>query len=309
MSKNTKTVWAAGGVLWRPGDDGRVEVGLVHRPRYDDWTLPKGKADPGETMVDTAVRELREETGYDVRLGRHLRDVAYDLPNSTRKRVRYWSARAVAGQFHSNHEVDELRWLSVADADTALSYRLDKKILREFDRLPADLDTLLVVRHAKAGRRSRYRGDDRLRPLDRDGRRQAEALVPLLSAFGAQTLYAADRVRCRDTLEPLRRALDVDIIPEPDLSEEAYAADPTMAHRRIRRIAEQSDTVAAVCSQGKVIPPLMRWWSDHDGLRLPSARNRKGSVWVVSLHEGRLVAADHIDSPLPDTDHGELAGT
>jgi 8-oxo-(d)GTP phosphatase len=301
MSKTMKTVWAAGGVLWRPHKD-RIEIGLVHRPRYDDWTLPKGRADPGETMIDTAVRELREETGYSVQLGRHLRDVAYDLPHHTRKRVRYWSARAANGEFEPNHEVDALIWLDADRAADRLSYRLDRTILREFTRLPADLTTLLLVRHAKAGRRSRYKGDDRLRPLDREGRQQAEALVPLLSAFGADHLHAADRVRCHDTLEPMRRVLDADIEPEPDLSEEAYRDNPKPAHRRIREIAADARGVHAVCSQGKVIPPLMRWWSDHDGVRMPAARNRKGSVWVVSLHEGRIVAADHIDSPLPNRD-------
>jgi 8-oxo-dGTP pyrophosphatase MutT (NUDIX family)/phosphohistidine phosphatase SixA len=301
MSKTTKTVWAAGGVLWRPSAGGRIEIGLVHRPRYDDWTLPKGKADPGETMMDTAVRELLEETGYSVQLGRHLRDVAYELPHHTRKRVRYWSARAVSGEFEANHEVDELVWLDVDRAGSRLSYRLDKTILREFTRLPTDLHTLLLVRHAKAGRRSRYSGDDRLRPLDKDGRRQADALVPLLSAFGTGRLHSADRVRCHDTLEPTRRLLDVDIESEPTLSEEAYREDPASAHRRIREIATDTSAVHAVCSQGKVIPPLMRWWAEHDGLSLSAARNRKGSVWVLSLHQGRIVAADHVDSPLPST--------
>ncbi|WP_279101156.1 NUDIX hydrolase [Gordonia bronchialis] len=297
MSKPEKTVWAAGGVLWRPTADG-VEVGIVHRPRYDDWTLPKGKGESGETLIDTAVREIAEETGYSVRLGRHLRDVSYDLDHA-RKHVRYWSARAVGGEFEANHEVDDLRWLDVTKAPQHLSYALDRKILREFTRLPADLHTLLLVRHAKAGQRSRYRGDDRLRPLDKVGTAQAEALVGLLRAFGAQVLHAADRVRCRQTLEPLAAALRTDIESEPALSEEAYRADPSGAHKRIREIAAASGSVHAVCSQGKVIPPLMDWWSDHDGFPLPAARNRKGSVWVLSVHDGTVVAADHIASALP----------
>ena len=297
MSKTVKSVWAAGGVVWRATSDS-VEVAIVHRPRYDDWTLPKGKAETGETLVDTAVREIAEETGFNVRLGRHLRDVSYDLDHS-RKHVRYWSAPVIDGEFAANGEVDKLRWLDVDKAENQLSYALDRKILREFTRLPADLHTLLLVRHAKAGRRSRYRGDDRLRPLDSEGRKQADALVGLLSAFGATRVHAADRVRCRQTVEPVASFLDTAIENEPTLSEESYRSEPKPAHRRIREIAADLDHVHAVCSQGKVIPPLMAWWADRDGIRLPAARNRKGSVWVVSAHDGRLVAADHISSPLP----------
>ncbi|WP_439029389.1 NUDIX hydrolase [Gordonia terrae] len=304
MSKKKETnVWAAGGVVWRPGASGStgiddVEIAVVHRPRYDDWTLPKGKAEAGETLADTAVREIAEETGQRVVLGRHLDDVHYDLGN-TRKHVRYWSARALGGEFAADHEVDELRWMSVSKAHKALSYPLDRSILEEFTRLPADLHTLLLVRHAKAGRRSTYKGDDRLRPLDKLGRAQADALVPLLVAFGATRVHAADRVRCEQTLEPLQYRLGVDMRSEPALSEESYKADPSAAQQRICELASESSEVLAVCSQGKVIPPLMDWWAEHDGITLPKVSTRKGSVWVLSLHDGRLVAADHIAGPLP----------
>ncbi|GAC51787.1 NUDIX hydrolase [Gordonia amicalis] len=298
-----KSVWAAGAVVWRPGTSGStapedLEIAVVHRPRYDDWTIPKGKGEPGETLVDTAVREIAEETGQHVVLGRHLGDVHYDL-GSGRKHVRYWSARGDNGAFTPDDEVDELRWLTVEKARKTLSYDLDRETLREFTRLPADLHTLLLVRHAKAGRRSVYKGDDRLRPLDALGRTQAAALVPLLLAFGAQRIHSADRVRCEQTLEPLRSRLGVESCSEPDLSEEVYRADPTAAQRRIRELASEMPDTLAVCSQGKVIPPLMDWWAERDGITLPKASNRKGSVWVCSLHDGRLVAADHIASPLP----------
>lgn len=303
MSKTTKSVWAAGAVLWRPTRDS-VEICLVHRPGYDDWTLPKGKIDEGETLVSTAVREIREETGQLSRLGRHLMDVGYQIPSGY-KRVRYWTARALGGDFTPNREVDELRWLAPSAAAGLLSYRLDRKVLKEFERLPSDTHTLLLVRHARAGQRSRYKGDDRMRPLDKFGRAQARDLATLLAGFGAERLHSADRLRCEQTLAPAAEKLGVAIVPETALSEEAYRADPDAAHQRMREIATDTSAIHAVCSQGKVIPPLMRWWADSDDLTLPAKRNRKGSVWVLSTLNGRLLAADHIDSPMPHTDRHE----
>ena len=110
-------IFAAGAVLWRAADEESADplVALVHRPRYDDWSLPKGKVDPGETEPVTAVREIEEETGYACELGRRLTSVSYPVEAGTKK-VRYWAARALGGQFTPDSEVDELDWLSVKDA-------------------------------------------------------------------------------------------------------------------------------------------------------------------------------------------------
>lgn len=293
-------MWAAGGVLWRTAPAGSgVQIGLVHRPRYDDWTLPKGKAEAGESIFRTAVREIAEETGFSTVLGRHLSRVAYDLNDHTVKKVHYWSARATGGEFVANHEVDEFDWFDLAKARRRLTYQLDRKILAQFASTPAQLHTFLLVRHAKAGRRSQYRGDDRLRPLDKNGRAQAEALTDVLEAFGAQRVHAADRVRCIQTVRPLADRLGTDVVVEPLLTEEAFAADPATTRERVVELACDTTYVRAVCSQGKVIPPVMSWWTHHDGVRLAPNRNRKASVWVVSMSDGDVVAADHIASPLP----------
>lgn len=301
MSKDrsgSKIVRAAGAVLWRAVPDAdEPEIAVIHRPRYDDWSLPKGKVDPGETEPVTAVREIAEETGYHARLGRRLASVSYPVDDGVKK-VRYWAAQAVSGDFVVNDEVDELKWLPVRQAMKQLGYAQDRKVLRRFAKLPADTTTVLVVRHATAGSKSRWRGDDRKRPLDKHGRAQAEALVPLLSAFGAQELFAASRVRCRQTLTPLAEELAVDIHDEPTLTEEAYADKPKPARHRLLEIAEHART-PVICTQGKVIPDLIGWWCGRDGVRPDKSRNRKGSVWVLSLAGGRLVAADHLDSALP----------
>jgi 8-oxo-dGTP pyrophosphatase MutT (NUDIX family) len=294
----TKTVLAAGAVLWRASDDGaEPEVAVIHRPRYDDWSLPKGKVDAGESEPITAVREVAEETGYTAHLGRRLTSVTYRVETQGIKKVQYWAARAVDGEFTPNDEVDELKWLPVSAAIKQVRYPHDRKVLRRFAKLPADTKNILIVRHGTAGSKSRYKGDDRLRPLDKRGRAQAESLVGQLLAFGADTLYAADRVRCVQTLEPLAEELGVAIHIEPLLTEEAYAHDRKSARRRILEIAAAGGT-PVICTQGKVIPDLIEWWCDRDGVRPDKSRNRKGSTWVLSSWQGHLVAADHIGSPL-----------
>jgi 8-oxo-dGTP diphosphatase len=301
VASPNKTVLAAGAVLWRTdGDASAPEVAVIHRPRYDDWSLPKGKVDPGETEPVTAVREVHEETGYACVLGRRLASVSYPVEQGSKK-VRYWAARTVDGTFSPNDEVDKMIWLPVREAIARLGYPHDRKVLRRFARVPADTQTVLVVRHATAGSKSRYRGDDRKRPLDKHGRAQAESLVGQLMAFGADRLYAADRTRCEQTIEPLADELGETVHPEPALTEEAYAEDRKAARRRVLEIAAEAAVAGhtpVICSQGKVIPDLIEWWCDRDGVRPDKSRNRKGSTWVMSLAGGRLVAADHIGSPL-----------
>ncbi|MEO7837163.1 MAG: NUDIX hydrolase [Acidimicrobiales bacterium] len=122
-------VRAGGGVVWRRGDDGRVEVLLVHRPGYDDWSLPKGKAARGESDEDCARREVEEETGLSCELGVHLADVEYVDRRGRPKLARYWAMRPLGGRFVPSHEVDEVRWLALADAVVLLSYRRDERVL------------------------------------------------------------------------------------------------------------------------------------------------------------------------------------
>jgi 8-oxo-dGTP pyrophosphatase MutT (NUDIX family) len=293
-----RVIVAAGAVLWRPhSDTGDVEVALIHRPRYDDWSLPKGKVDPGENEPVAAVREIWEETGQRSQLGRRLIQTHYQVAQGS-KIVHYWAARALGGDFTPGSEVDRVEWLPVDDAMERISYPHDRDVLKSFTKENADTSTVLIVRHGTAGIKSRFKGDDRNRPLDKNGRAQAESLVGQLIAFGATDIYAADRVRCIQTVEPLAQELGIKISEEADLTEEAYAADPDAAHKRIAEIAALGGT-PVICTQGKVIPDLIAWWCERDGVRPDKSRNRKGSTWVLSLYEGKLVAADHLDSALP----------
>jgi 8-oxo-(d)GTP phosphatase len=290
-----RVIVAAGAVLWRPDPDtGEPRVALIHRPRYDDWSLPKGKVDPGENEPVAAVREIWEETGQRSQLGRRLIQTQYQVAQGS-KVVHYWVARALGGEFTPGSEVDRLEWLSVGEASERLTYPHDREVLTAFTTQPADTETLLIVRHGTAGIKSRYKGPDRSRPLDKNGRAQAESLAGQLMAFGATDIYAADRARCIQTVEPLAQELGVSITAEDSLTEEAYAADPEAAHKRIVEIAARGGT-PVICTQGKVIPYLLAWWRGTD--KEDKSRNRKGSTWVLSLDGDRIVAADYIASPL-----------
>jgi 8-oxo-dGTP diphosphatase len=296
-AKSATTVLAAGAVLWQPDpDSGDTRVAVVHRARYDDWSLPKGKLDPGETEPVAAVREILEETGQRAHLGRRLSTVTYPIPVGT-KVVHYWVARGHGGDFIAGEEVDRLLWLPIAEATKRLTYPADRKTVARFAKLPADTQTVLIVRHGSAGRKARYKGIDRERPLDATGRSQAESLVPQLLAFGVSDVYAADRVRCAQTVEPLAREMDVAISLEATLTEEAYGSDPKAARRRVLEIAARGGT-PVICTQGRVIPYLIDWWCTRDGTTPDKSRNRKGSTWILSLVDGRLIAADHLASPL-----------
>ncbi|MFD2472439.1 NUDIX hydrolase [Amycolatopsis silviterrae] len=304
-------VRAAGAVLWRRAG-ARIEIALVHRPRYDDWSLPKGKVDPGETIAATAVREIAEETGFRAVLGRYVAQTRYEVPAKNngrllRKSVDYFSGEAVAGAFEPNEEVDELRWLDPVAAEQLLTQPTDVRVLREFCALPPVLTTVLLVRHAKAGKREDWTGDDDLRPLSEAGQRQAAALRELLPLFGPDRVFSAPRLRCVQTVGGVADALGAEVRHEPLFSEEGYWPDPLLGIRRLLAIAAGGGT-PLISSQGGVIPDLVSALADRDGLELPAARDgvvpsKKGSLWVLSFCSGDdgpvLVGADYYPSPLP----------
>jgi 8-oxo-dGTP diphosphatase len=129
MDPENAEVKAAGGVVWRRGAGG-IEVAVCHRPHRQDWSLPKGKLDPGESWEDAAVREVREEIGFECRLGRELDPTSYRDQKGRAKVVRYWLMEPVSGEFEPNAEVDELRWLIPSAAAELLTYEHDRELVR-----------------------------------------------------------------------------------------------------------------------------------------------------------------------------------
>jgi 8-oxo-(d)GTP phosphatase len=291
-------VLAAGAVLWRPAPHG-VEIALVHRPRYDDWSFPKGKLDPGETMPFAAVREIAEETGQVARLGPLVGDVRYPVADGG-KLVRYWAAEARGGEFTRGDETDELRWLATADAVELLSYPHDVEILARFTELGPPTSVVALVRHGKAGSRSRWDGDDALRPLSGSGREQARHLDALLGLFGPDRAVTAPPVRCRDTVVPLVDRLGLAVDEEPMLGEPAYLDDPAAALARLRELAGVPGVTVA-CSQGGVIPGLVGALATDAGLPEVDPDDvpaKKASTWLLTFGPGaELRAADYYERP------------
>jgi 8-oxo-dGTP diphosphatase len=288
---------AAGAALWRWSPSGGVEVALIHRPRYDDWSLPKGKGHTGELLPVTAVREVTEETGHTVTLGPRLGTTRYQVPEGE-KVVHYWAAHPTGGSFQPSDEVDELRWLPLAKAIDALSHQHDRTLLDGLDGATAITHAVLLVRHAKAGSSERWQGDDDLRPLTTAGHRQAEVLRTLLPLFGAQRMYSAPQLRCRQTVEGLAADLEVPIIDEPLLSADGFLADPAATLSRLIEIAAGPGGTAAACSQGEVIPDLVRTLAKQAQLQLYDVRSPKGSYWGLYFGGGSsapliLQAADY----------------
>jgi len=278
-----KSVEAAGGVVWRRPPGG-LEVLLVHRPRYDDWTLPKGKLHPGEDHSTAALREVEEETGLLCSLGVELAPSAYVDGRGRPKVVRWWAMTPDGGTFVRGPEVDETGWLPLADAASLVSYDRDREVLRSFTSQPGTA-AVLLVRHGDAGARGRWKGDDRLRPLSPRGRRQARALIGQMAGYGTARVVSSEYVRCVQTVEPLALARRLPVETSPALAEGATGAD-------IRALLDQvTGTAVVLCTHGDVAGEVL------DALRRAGGRCAKGSTWVLEPDGGRLVAARYLEPP------------
>jgi 8-oxo-(d)GTP phosphatase len=291
----SREILAAGAAVWRPAG-GEIEVALVHRPRYDDWSLPKGKLEQGESARVAAWREVREETGAHVALGRFLVRTRYRI-GPDRKAVDYFAARHVSGSFTPSDEVDETRWLPVSAARSLLSHDHDRTVLDAFTALPAELTAVLLVRHAKAGSRAEWSDTDELRPLSHNGQRQLAPIRALGTVYGVDRVYSAPLVRCVQTVQPVADDLGTKVVEEELLSEKAYVGMEDAVVRRVLEIAAE-DGVPMVCSQGGVIPDLVTRLSALSRVSLGGqAAAKKGSVWALFFSETHLVAADYLERP------------
>ena len=259
-------VYAAGAVCWR-WIDGRIHVLVVHRTQQGDVTIPKGKVDPGESLPQTAVREIKEETGLSIALGVPLGEIRYAMPNGREKIVHYWAGEVTdaavrKSTFVPNGEIAALEWVTLKRARSYLSYESDVVLLERFAALVADGVTstvpLIVLRHAKARSRSGWgKKDDSARPLVARGVAQAAALAPTLAAWSPARIVSSPAVRCVTTVAPLAADAHIEIKRSDDLSQAAWEAGTANVRRVIgKRVRARKPAV--ICSHRPVLPDIMR---------------------------------------------------
>ena len=278
-------ILAAGAVVSRKGP----QVLLVHRPKYDDWSFPKGKLDPGEHSTAAAVREVAEETGLDIRLGPPLSTQSYEVGNGTpsTKVVYYWAGRVVGDDdvstYAPNAEIDAVRWVPLDKARDLLSYDYDRATLHEFEAVRKRTFPLVVLRHAKALPRKAWDDDDRERPLSDLGEEQSAHLVPILHAYGVQRVVSSSSRRCWTTVAPYADAADLDLEVNDGLCEEDATPASVAAH--VHRLLDGKEP-AVLCTHRPVLPWVF------EALGLEERKLEPGGMLVVHHRRGRVVAAE-----------------
>ncbi|MPZ62602.1 MAG: NUDIX domain-containing protein [Propionibacteriales bacterium] len=280
----TPALTAAGAVVWRALRE-PVEVLLVHRPRYDDWSFPKGKPDADEHPLTTAIREVAEETGLTVRLGPPLPEQRYPVRGAP-KEVRYWAAQVCHGDvadYRPNSEIDHVEWFPIGEARRRLSYDRDLDLLDAFTGSPYRSVPLVVLRHARARKRGSWEGPDEGRTLTSRGRAQATGLVPMLRAYGVQQALTSTAVRCAATVQPFADETGTPVERASWLAEDK--ADPERIDRRIGELLT-TRTSAVICSHRPVFPEVF------GALGIEDPGLRPGEFIVVHREDGRPHATE-----------------
>ncbi len=284
-SGREREVVSAGAVVLGPGGT----VLLVHRPKYDDWSFPKGKLDRGEHATAAAVREVEEETGVRIRLGVPLADQTYPV-RAGLKRVNYWIGRALGdgdvGDYQPNAEIDEVAWFPIDKARRRLTYEFDVDTLGEALDQRRKTRTLVVLRHSQARSRKAWRGDDRERPLLATGRQQATRLVPVLAAYDVRRLVSSGSTRCVQTLESYVVATGRRLRTDDRFSEEDASSGGVrrLVTRMIDDLGERPASAGGLvlCTHRPVLP----WVFDAAGIEDPELAT--GELVVLHVRKGRV---------------------
>ncbi|GBE25462.1 putative mutator protein MutT4 [bacterium BMS3Bbin02] len=263
----------------------------MRRPRYNDWSVPKGKLDPGEKFRDCAVREVREETGFTVHVGPFLGGVLYKTPNLNSKLARYWLMEKSKGSFKPNEEVSEISWMPRRKALKRLTYTRDHALIETAARRIKDptAGTVYLVRHAHAGVRGKWDGPDHKRPLSLRGYKQVSALDNWLARFPVSRVTSSKLKRCRQTVGGYADEVGLPLEREDELTEGASGDD--LARFITLMMGEQ----AVVCSHGDVIGAYIGKLV-AEGIIDGPLEWRKGSVWTLHTRNGAAVSGTY-DAP------------
>lgn len=263
-TRSATPVLAAGALVWRRAGD-EVLVLLVERTQHRDFSLPKGKLDPGETLPACAAREIEEETGLVIALGAPLGQSEYRLPDGRDKVVYYWQARvdddaAASAPFTPNDEIHSLEWLPLAEAKRRCTYEHDTHVIERFEeRLEAGhAETFPIVawRHAKAANPFNWEGSDASRTLTERGERQARLVAPGIAAFAPERIVTSDAVRCVQTAAPLALLLGVEPKATALISQES-PEDPRAEIERCVAKAVRKRRGTVLCSHAPIIPEIV----------------------------------------------------
>jgi 8-oxo-(d)GTP phosphatase len=278
-------VIAAGAVVVRRTNGGEVLV--VHRPKYDDWAWPKGKQDPGEHVTATAVREVLEETGVEIRLGRPLPRQLYLVSGGRAKHVHYWTGLAMGdtdvSAYVANSEIDQVAWIGFDKARGLLTYADDVALLDLVERHPRRTSALVVLRHARAEKRASWDGPDGARPLLPAGSVQAQALAPVLSAYGVTRVLTSPSKRCRDTVLPYAEDQVLPLEEVPGVDEEGYTLDSV--NETVAMLLAQKES-AVLCSHRPVLPEILA------ALGVAEEPLALGEMVICHHRKGRVVATE-----------------
>lgn len=293
----SESIWAAGCVVARPSKKGNARYLIVHRPRYDDWTLPKGKLDAGETFLEAAMREVKEETGIVGKRARFIGSIGYVTQAGNAKVVRWWLTTVKRGSFSPNSEVDQIKWVSFRKGLERLTFRNDRRVLDRANDMynERSAGTIYLVRHGSAGTRSDADPDDSRRSLDKKGKKQAKAIRDMLTAHPVSRIGSSGYARCIATTQPLAKRLGVPVETEGALVE------GTHPHRLVSLIAELQSESAVLCSHGDVISDFV----GHlfaEGVPMDGPRAwKKGSIWELRTINGRVTSGRYISHPGVDS--------
>jgi 8-oxo-(d)GTP phosphatase len=289
------TVHAAGVVVWKMVD-GKARVLLVHRTQHKDVTIPKGKVDAGELLPGTAVREIQEETGFDVVLGAPLGAVEYALPNGRPKIVHYWSAEVDPGAaerhtYEANGEILGLEWAPLGKAAKRLTYEHDADVLdrfaAQFEAGHARTFSLIVLRHGKAMPPEQWDGPDHTRPLLHRGIEQSLAVADAIAAFGPTRLVSSTAARCVSTITPTAAVTGLDVKQTDALSQDSYRADGARARSVVAKRLKRRQS-AVLCSHGPVIPQIIEAAASRAAGWGEGAAESEALRRSASLHTGEF---------------------
>jgi 8-oxo-dGTP diphosphatase len=290
------TILAAGAVLWRKSEKKKIEVLIIHRPKYDDWTFPKGKAEIGEPLIACAYREVLEETNIETAFGPYLGEVEY-LTNDGKKKVSFWSAKVVKEKdFKPNAEVDQLKWVEVTKVKEMLTLDTDRKILEQFLQIEPDTKPLVLLRHAKAVTRDEWQGEDDDRPLDSYGQNQAKRLLAMYQVFNLEQIHSSDAVRCYDTVIAIAKGLNIKLEVTGKLSESTFKKDKEKAFDYAKELIKSNESVL-LCSHNPILPKMLNKLTKKSEVDADEGKLLPADGWVIHRIGKEVIQIDRIDSP------------